>query len=226
MAVRPVFVVNHLAPFFRTVDVEFVYNRGLSASQKRKNICAIHEGFNRMYPNPVLEISSKSMQEGGKELSAFNLPKYVASLQRRVPVECAYHAGKVFQNGGPYTDLLSASPRDAKHDPRLKNSGALVGFAFEGQQFPLKPLYLFYNYLYISALMENPKLAEVVLQYRAFTDIEFAPKSSVNCQAAAAATFVSLHKLDLLEQVKNVESFYKLLTDAEYVKGSTEVVKS
>lgn len=216
MAVRPVFVENHRAPFFRTVEVEFIYNRGLSVSQKRKNICAIHDGFNRMYPTPVLEISSKSMQEGGKELSAFNLPKYVPSLQQNVSVECAYQAGKIFQNGGPYTDLLSALPRDAKHDSRLKNSGALIGFVFEGQHFPLKPLYLFYNYLYISALLEKPRLSEIVLQYSAFTDIEFGPNSSVNCQAAAAATFVSLHKLGLLEQVKNVDSFYKMLVGAEY----------
>ena len=40
MANRPVFIPHYRAPFFRAVDVSFVYNKGLSVTQKQKNIRA------------------------------------------------------------------------------------------------------------------------------------------------------------------------------------------
>ena len=75
---------------------------------------------------------------------------------------------------------------------------------------------MFNNCIWINGLLENPALANIVLQYGAFTDIIFSSKS-VNCQAAAAAAFVSLNRLGLLDHVKTAESFYRLMTDKEYV---------
>ena len=216
MAVRPVFVPLQRAPFFRPVEISFEWHGGFAVSQSQKNIRAIHEGFNRIYPNvPVLEISSKSWQEHGKDLSAFHMAKSVG--EEKICVESLYQAGKVFRNGGPYLDLPKRKPKEAKRDTRLKTSGPLISYYFDGQRFPLNPTSMFYNYLWLNALLENPELANVVLQYGAFTDIIFS-SNSVNCQAAAAAAFVSLHKLGLLEQVKSVETFYKLLTDKEYTE--------
>ena len=101
MAIRPVYLVNERNPFYMKWDANFVYNKGLAPSQKKKNIQAIHETFSDSFPEKkVLEISSKSMQEGGKELSAFFLPKMVPSIQRSVSVENVYQAGKVFTGGG------------------------------------------------------------------------------------------------------------------------------
>ena len=65
-------------------------------------------------------------------------------------------------------------------------------------------------------MLENPALANIVLQYGAFTGIIFSSKS-VNCRAAASAAFVVLNRLGLLDHVKTAESFYRLMTDKEYV---------
>ena len=50
--------------------------------------------------------------------------------------------------------------------------------------------------------------ARKLLEYDVFTDIEFNHKKSINCQARAAAIFVSLLKKgELEEKTKNKESF-------------------
>lgn len=212
MANRPVFISIDTAPYRMTVNVEFEYNRGLSASQKKKNVLAIHSAFQSMFPQKkVLEISSKSMQEGGQQLSAFHLKKFVPSQGITASVENIYQSGKVFRDGGPYTDLLLVSPRDAKRDERLRTSGPLVGFQFEGQDFPLQPQTAFYDYIYIRALLENEELASIVLGYDAFTDVEFGPARSLNCQAQAAALFVSLHRLSLTDRLQSFEEFLRIL---------------
>ena len=184
---------------------------GFAKAQKQKNIRAIHEAFARIRPGEkVLEISSKSMHENGEDLSAFFLQKYVPSLDKKTPVEGVFQSAKTFEKGGPYKDLLYAAPREAKRDQRLKNSGKLVCFTFEGKEIPLEPTTVFYDYIYLNALLENESLAKTVLQYDAFTDIEFNPNKSLNCQAKAAAAFVALSRLGLIEQVKDFEAFLKL----------------
>lgn len=160
---------------------------GFAKAQKQKNIRAIHEAFTRIRPGEkVLEISSKSMQENGEDLSAFFLQKYVPSLDKKTPVEGVFQSAKTFEKGGPYKDLLYAAPREAKRDQRLKNSGKLVCFTFEGKEFPLEPTTVFYDYIYLNALLENESLAKT------------------------AAAFVALSRLGLIEQVKDFEAFLKL----------------
>ena len=212
MAQRPVFVPLKKAPFVDVFMPEFAWNGGFAVSQKQKNIAALHQAFAQRFPErPVLEISSKSMQEEGVKLSAFNLMKYVPSIGKSIPVECVFQGGKVFAAGGPYTDLYDGSARDAKRDPRLKESGGLRSFYYEGQMVPLSPTTAFYDWLYINALLENPDLAQKLLEYDAFTDIEFNPDKSVNCQARTAAMFVALSRLGLVEQCRDFVTFLSLL---------------
>lgn len=213
MANRPVFVPLKKAPFVDVFMPEFTWNGGFAVSQKQKNIIALHQSFNRRFPERrVLEISSKSMQDLGVKLSAFHLKKLVPSLGTHIPVECAFQGGKVFSAGGPYTDLYAVSPRDAKRDPRLKASGMLRSFFFEGEIIPLVPQTAFYNWLYINALLENPELGAQVLEFDAFTDIEFNPDKSKNCQAEAAAMFVALSRQGLLEECRDFTSFLKIIS--------------
>jgi len=208
MAVRPVFVPGKRKNEADVFMTEFQWNSGMSASQKRKNIDALHEAFMKRFPEKkVLEISSKSRQDLGIKLSAFNLQKFVPELEKSIPVECVYQGGKVFSGAGPFTDLYGAIPRDAKRDPRLRSNGMLRNFQFDGRDFPITPANAFYNWIYINALIENPDLAEEVLQYDGFTDIEFNPNKSLNCQAAAAALYVSLQKRGLLSCCKDFSSF-------------------
>ena len=90
---------------------------------------------------------------------------------------------------------------------KLRN---LICFTFEDKAFPLEPKTAFYDYIYMNALLENENLAQMILQYDAFTDIEFNPDKSLNCQAKAAAAFVALSRMGLIERVKDFESFLKL----------------
>ncbi len=212
MANRPVFSSAKKRPGADIYMTEFLCNKGLAVSQKQKNIVALHAAYNQRFPDQrVLEISSKSLQPLGVKLSAFNLKKYVPELGKEIPVECVFQGGKVFAAGGPYTDLYTRTSREAKSDPRLKQSGMLRGFRFDGKDFPLNPPSAFYNWIYISALREHPELAAELLEYDAFTDIEFSPDRSRNCQAEAAAVFVSLSRHGLLEGCDTFEKFVSLV---------------
>ena len=212
MSQRPVFVPIKRKPWTDVYMTEFQWNSGLSAAQKKKNVAALHQAFVARFPEKkVLEISSKSSEDLGVKLSAFNLTKFVPSLGKAVPVECVYQGSKVFAVGGPYTDLYTATSRAAKGDDRLRQSGELRRFSFEGKEFPLKAGPAFYDWLYVNALMEHPELSEPLLGYDGFTDIEFNPNKGVACQANAAALYVSLHRQGLLEQCRDFDSFLALL---------------
>jgi len=211
MARRPVYRVSDAAPYFVCETVEFAYNGGFAASQKQKNIVAIHASFGRAHPEArVLEISTKSLQPLGVELSAFRLLKEVPSLGCRISVENVFQGGKAFTEGGPFSDLYRVSPREAKGDSRLRESGRLTAFCFEGELYPIEPKTAFYDWIYTNALLENPLLAEALTQYDAFSDVEFNPQKSINCQAKAAAIFVSLYRLGKLDTIRSFSTFAAL----------------
>lgn len=200
MAVKSVFTCENKPPYFKKYYIEFDYNIGLSLSQKRENINSVHRIFNKTISNcQILEISSKSEDTNGVRLSAFNLRKYVPSENRAISVECIYQASKIFENGGPFTDLLLVDSKTAKKDERLINSGSIVGFTYEGIFYPRMPKWAFYNYIYMLALNENKELSKYLLNFIAFSDIEFTTES-INCQAAAAAQYVSLCKENKLDE--------------------------
>ena len=208
MAIRPVYIISENQPFYICNDIEFNFCPGFSVTQKQKSIRNLHTSFLEQFPDEkVLEISSKSECEIGRDLSAFNL---LITLQdgTKVSVESAFQSSKVFENGGPYRDMLFLNSYEAKKDERLHTSGKIIGFEFEGKAFKTEPKTLFYNWLYINALNQNKHLHKELSEYTAFTDIEFNPKKSINCQAIAAAVYVSLKKQGLSEKaLESPESF-------------------
>ena len=139
MAKRPVFVVYDQKPFYKEEFIEFEYFSGFAVSQKQKCIESLHQAFLKNNINmKVLEISSKSKQKLGIELSAFNLMIETKKGQK-YSVESAFQSSKVFENGGPYTDLLLQNSKTAKKDNRLKNSGRLKCFKYGNRVFNLYP---------------------------------------------------------------------------------------
>ena len=225
MANRPIFIANesHLPPGVTINNTEFKWYPGMSKSQKQKSITDLHaSGVNKGLKN-ILEISSKSKIEIGVKLSAFNL-KITTPKKLKFSVETAFQSSKVFENGGPYTDLLHKTSRDAKKDIRLKESGNLLGFSFFGKQFSTSPHTFFYDWLYLNALKQNPEFVEELIRYEAFTDIEFNPKKSLNGQAYSAALFVSLyHSGQLNEVMKTPEKFLQVL-EPEYTQKDAKIV--
>lgn len=226
MASRPVYVSISRPPFYQRVDVEFTFTPGFSPAQKRRNIEAIHQTFLKSHPEKTpLEISSKSLEPLGVNLSAFNLKKYIPSLKIEIPVENVYQGGKKFVYGGPYTDLYHVSAKDAKRDERLQTGGPLKAFTFEGVDYPIAPLNGFYDWIYIQAICENKEMGEEIQNFNAFTDIEFNPNKSINCQARAAAMFVGIAKAGLLDQTREYDEFCKLINGKAPAVVSTPIVE-
>lgn len=198
-AKRPIFIPIQQHPFVQTIEITFDWVGGFALSQSQKNISALLSESAKQGISPLLEISSKSMQPLGIKLSAFNL--LLIQNGKKMSVECAFQGSKVFENGGPYTDLYDVHSKEAKTDVRLKNSGEVIGFNFLGTDFPTIPMTAFYDWLYITALSQNPDLAQQILSFHGFSDIAFNPKKSVNCQAKSAALYVSLYQNGVLENI-------------------------
>lgn len=134
MAERKVFMPDTIASANVKAElVPFVYFPGFAISQKQKCIASLHQHIKEKFgeDQKILEVSTKAPTELGKKLSAF-----ILSCQLKnglsIPAENLFQAGKVFENGGPYQDLLFKRPKDAKRDPRLRNSGKLINFKHKG----------------------------------------------------------------------------------------------
>lgn len=216
MATRSVYL-----PKFDTVGVsikkiQYEYFSGFSLSQKQKSIISLKNAAKTQGFNKFLEVSTKSDNELGIALSAFNLKFETVRLKQIFTVENVFQASKVFEHGGPYKDLLSVSPREAKRDPRLKNSGNLIKFNFCGKDYSNTPPTFFYDWLYINALTKNPDLISKVLYYDCFSDIEFNENKSVNCQAYSVALFASIKNNGIdLSCLKNQDDFLRIC-ESEY----------
>jgi hypothetical protein len=212
MARRPLFVVsdNQLP---ERLDIEFVWHPGLSLIQKQKCINSLHTAALKhlgQTVSPILEISSKSPLELGIQTSAFNL-RVELNNGSFTSVESIFQSSKVFKNGGPFKDLLSKPARDAKRDPRLRDSGSLLRFQCHGRDWPLDPPSLFYDWVYINALHRNKTLSTQILEYQSFSDIEFNPKRQVNCQGYSAALYASLVNQNLIDIALKSEQSYSSL---------------
>lgn len=212
MATRPVFVPRKEGcKIISEVMVDFKWNSGMATSQKRKNICDLHEAAKSYGLDRLLEISSKSEFLIGRKLSAFNLPLKIED--QTIFLECAYQGSKVFQHGGPFKDLFTVSPREAKNDKRLRNSGYLIGIEFMGKCYPLSPKNAFYDWLYFRALLPHQHWISENISYDGYTDIEFNPLKSINCQARAFAEWMSLLERGEIEKVVNDFDYFSSLLD-------------
>lgn len=204
MAVRPVFIPTRTgAALVEIVNVDFSWSPGLAVSQKQKSIAALHESYRMDHPEArILEVSSKSPETLGVQLSAFNMGVQSNGGQF-ISVESLFQSSKVFTDNGPFRELMRLSPKEAKRADVLKTSGQLAQFSFQPNEareaiiWPLEPKTAFYDWLYLNALQHSP-CKEQVLEYTAFTDIEFNPQKSVNCQAYSVALWCALRQRKIL----------------------------
>lgn len=211
MAKRPIFTPKTSGPLLVVaMPIEFVWHPGMSKSQKQKSIRSLHDAAKQSRGiERILEISSKSENELGIKLSAFNL--MLSTNGFIAAVEVLFQGSKVFSKGGPFTDIYRKTPREAKKDERLRESGQLIAFRYNNRDWPLNPQTVFYDWLYLSALRQNPSLSERLLKYDGFSDIEFNPERSINCQAASAALYKSLTERDLIDvALSSPDEFIKI----------------
>ncbi len=211
MAKRPIFIPKESgSQLVVAMPVEFVWHPGMSKSQKQKSIHSLHDAAHQSRGiEKILEISSKSEDETGIQLSAFNL--MLTNNGFGAPVEVLFQGSKVFSQGGPFTDIYRKTSREAKKDERLRESGQLIRFRYIDRDWPLNPQTVFYDWLYLSALRQNPSLSEQLLEYDGFSDIEFNPDKSINCQAASAALYKSLTERALIDvALSSPDEFIKI----------------
>ena len=202
MAKRPFFIPNkNKEELVTTNSVDFTWFSGFAKSQKQKSISSFHENISKEFKlDKILEISTKSENKLGTQLSAFNLK--IKFKDQEYFLESLFQGSKIFTDQGPNEDVYEKSSINAKKDERIKRSD-LKEFSFFGKIFSLD--FDFYSWLYFIALNQNKKLKTEILNYEAFTDIEFNPEKSLNCQAYSAALYSSMVKNKILVNDKEYD---------------------
>jgi len=215
MAIRPIFIPitqNETQQLVKEIGIEFKWHPGMAPSQKKKNVEELHLAAKNLKYHQLLEVSTKSENKIGVMLSAFNLKLTTSYFSQLVSLEAAFQGSKVFEYGGPYHDLYSMDGSQIKKDRRLKESGKIKGFEFNGLKWGVNPKTAFYDWLYLNALSARKKLLPELLSFNGFSDIEFNPKKSINCQARSCALAVGLIKRGLFEDaLANRDYFIRLI---------------
>jgi hypothetical protein len=86
-----------------------------------------------------------------------------------------------------------------------------------GREYPLSPATAFYDWLYLLALYPHREWLDYLRDCGGFSDIEFNPERSLNCQARSCATFMSLRKRGLLDRARSSFEEFRLLLQAAAV---------
>ena len=216
MTSRPVFLPSPGRTLTREEQVEFRWSPGFAASQKRKNVEALHgEAKLRGVAKSILEVSTRSLETLGIKLSAFNLQIELPGRSNPVSVEAAFQSSKVFKKAGLQSHLLELTDgREIKGHIRSLGDQELIGFEYLSETWPLDPLpTAMYDYIYLQAITQlvsqQPEVGDQLADFEAFTDIEFNPKKSLSCQARACALFKGLGGLKPVQQLLEDPSVFR-----------------
>jgi len=221
MAIRPVFIPDlHGTQLYKEVNIDFSWSPGFATIQKQKNIKALHNKAMEQGIDSILEVSSKSADRLGQRLSAFSLQ--IDTIEYgNISVECAFQGSKVFEGNIQYKEIYSLSSLEAKRYDKLKTSGKLIAFNFQDTRWDLEPKSAFYDWLYIKALYPHKDYLKKLYKYKGFTDIEFNPNKSINCQARTCAIIVSLLKRELYDEaMQSQEKFVEIIYKRQLKQGT------
>ena len=209
MATRPVFIPAPHGNLVEEKAVDFEWHAGFAVGQKQRCIESLHRSaFDSHGLGRLLEVSTKSALPLGVRLSAFNLSLTLRDSPHPVLLEAAFQGSKVFATRGPFTHLYSMrSGREVKRYMKELANDRLTGFRFAGRDWGLAPKTAFYDWLYIAAMRQlterDVNIGDALAAFDGFTDIEFNPKKSLNCQARSCALYVALLKDGSLNEVTN-----------------------
>jgi len=183
MAIRAIYIyTGDIEKPVLVQDISFKWISGMSYPQKCKRRDSLASEIAKLYDiKRWLEISTKSDKEIGVNLSALNL--FLKTTTGTDTVENIYQKSKVFGEKG------------------------IIGFKYNDCEFSNIPTGMFYDYVYMYAVLQNHDLIDQFVQYDIFTDIEFNPNKSLNTQARAAAIFKTLYVNRSLGIIKNQEKF-------------------
>ena len=217
MAVRSVYESVPSYPFYRQIDVSFCYFGGFALSRKRKCELSLHMNYNAQYPDTkALEVSSAGLRSLGAKLSAMHLSKLT---ERGVTsVESAFQSSRIYSDGvrtvGPFPEYTFLPGKECKKIVKQASSRMhSYQYSFDGMTFyaPVYHISLFYDFLYLNALLEpeNQAVKEELLSsdFMAFTDLA---TLSLNSQARSAAIFRGLVMAGLIDEVRDYRTYLGL----------------
>ena len=137
MAERLCFLVNSNNNI-EEIYVNFDYVKGMAFSQRVKCANSLAKVINDRWPTlRHLEVSTKSNNIIGKQLSAFNLTMGDYS------VESIFQSSKVFEGNNQFQFLIDQKPQEAKKFVRDAHTGNLIKFRYKGIDYPIQPKALF-----------------------------------------------------------------------------------
>lgn len=202
--------------------VDYVYVKGITFQQKQKNVRSFHSYIQerlQVDKSSILEVSTKSDHKLGITLSAFNLKLNGISL------ESIYQSSKVFNEDIQFLEAIKMRPLEAKQYVREHSKGKfLTGFKYKNISFSLFPPSMFYDYVYIQAVLNSNINLDKLSSFNVFTDIEFNEKKQINSQARAVSILCSLYKRNLLfEVINDLESFKKNAYHKVLVEDQTQL---
>lgn len=206
MVMRPVFMFRDNK--HQEVPVEFEWVKGLDNHLIVQRYLNLHESIKEIYPDVnLLEVSTKSLNPVGKSLSPF-----ILKTHNGITVEALYQGSKIYEYGGPFQELYQRSSLEAKNHAKGKDLGDVIGFQLGRLIFDTKPTRAFYTWLYITVLMQNLDLADNLMEYNAFTDIHYNPKTMNVCQAYACSVYYTLRQGNILDlAMESYPNFCKVI---------------
>lgn len=204
-ATRPLFIPD-TKQLVKDESFEFEWFMGMARSQKQKNVESLHKKIREVGYSNILEISTYSPEPIGVKLSAFNL--LFKKTQSPGTVENLYQKSKIFGDGNDSDMIGRQNPKGLQP----------ISFEFDGYKWPLEPLSAFYDWLYVNALHQDSNLSKSVLKFQGFTDIAYNPKKALSTQARSAALYITLVRLNKIDQIKDQGKFLKLIESYDYMR--------
>ena len=184
----------------------------------------LHGEAKKIGLNKILEVSTKSEHDLGQRLSAFRLDVTLSGVTSRI--ECVYQASKVFEKGGPYSELTFVKPIEAKRFFKDKKLGHITHFSFENIEYENLPFHAFYDWLFLRALSDGDHiryLSSNLSKVDGFSDIEFNPARSINTQARSMAIIKTLIARDQVHDCANDFDYFRELLTAIEKKTSKQI---
>ena len=217
--------------------MEFAWHKGMSLQQRQRSVASMHEVITSRWPDrEPLEVSTRAIDfDLGRALSAFNLALKGYPVENIFQAAKVMNDGGPYpdllkveaatakrdcriQTRDSKSDCQANKVRfrgrrsfetsgEVRHACRSRPTRRLIGFRSREFTWTLEPKSLFYDALYITALMvpKNRDLASRVSAHSVFTDIAFNQKvpyaelGPFNCQARNFAIFTTLVRSGLTE---------------------------
>ncbi len=225
---KAIFAPSAIRPYYTVIEVDITSAFHPEYTGRRAEINAVHKEFKKMYPDlpKPLEVSTATYQKPqGLWLSASHLKKNVDG--KSYPFESVIEGCKKFEHGGPYKQLYKLPPSKAKRDPRVKFRGMQLWYIFatEHEEIVMLPELseIFYNYMYIKAILENGPSNIEALGYETFTDIFYDPEKGGDTPARAAAQLIGLLRMHEQNCLVEFKSFVKTCYESyEWFKDNDE----